>query len=434
MGRLRTAIVENLRELPGEWLDEITADGQTFAASAWYRLLDQLTLGELIGGRIELSYAVATVDELPIAVCPILRASGEGVYFVYSLRQFYFEHWIEEAVRMEPERREYFARLFSLVSAFRRVLEWTGTTLDDCLIVTSPLSYRGHIPVAPSSPVPRAEVYGALIAELKRTARQRRLPLCFLGIEAGERRLQQALTTAGCTRSFLFYDNQLNLEPFASFEDYLQSFRRTTRRALQKDMRRTEEAGIEFRFEEDWRSSAVAFTELYNQTYGKYGESYFHHPPWFWTALNDCLPGAAEAILAERAGKLIGFSILLKNARRGEMWTYRVGRSAAADLAAVPYYFGLSFYGPIQRALALGYRRLWLGPASYETKSVRGAQQVPLYSYFWSPRRTDRWCLLPYLQLFGKITEEQISKSLARPLRPAAAPSEDPSLPKDTTP
>lgn len=190
--------------------------------------------------------------------------------------------------------------------------------------------------------------------------------------------------------------------------------------------------GIEFDFVSDLASRAEEFTELYNLTYAKYGDSYFRQPPEFWRTLQATLGSSVEAIVARREDQLVGFSILLKSERRGEMWTYRIGRRDDPALRSVPYYFALSFYGPIQRAIELGYRRLWLGPASYEAKSVRGAEQVPLYSYFWFPRRWDRWFLLPYLQIFGKVTREQIAQSLDRPIREdEPIPSNKPKSPKD---
>ena len=417
MARLRTTIVSTLRSISDEDLEEITADGQVFASAEWYRLLDRLDPTALIGGQVDLRFAVVTADDVPIAIAPILRASGDGVYFVYSLRRYFFEHWIEEAVRMEPDRHEHFSRLMTGVSAYRRLLEWSGAKLGECLIVTNPLSYRGSIPVAPSAPVERSEVYARLVHALQRHARRQRLPLWFLCVPQVDNRLARALEEGGCQPVFQFHDNRIHVEPYRSFDEYLASFRRTTRRAFVRDMRRTEEAGVEFRIVEDFRRHADRFAELYAQTYDRYGKSYFRHPPAFWSHLNDSLGSNAEAIVAEHEGRLIGFGILLKSPRRGELWTYRIGRGYDAALDRVPYYFGLSFYAPIQRAIELGYRRVWLGPASYEAKSVRGAKQSPLYSYFWFPRRWDRWFLMPYLRLFGRVAEEQIDASIDRPIR-----------------
>ena len=421
MVKLGTELVPTLAAIPDEVLAEITADGHTFAGAAWYRMLESLQLPTLLGGQPRLWFAVVCADETPVCVCPILRASGQGIYFVYSLRRYFFEHWIEEAVRLNPDRQEQLARMFGFVSVYRKLLEASGSRLDDALIVTNPLSYRGEIPVAPSSPVPRSEVYRALLRELQRVARKSNLPLWFLGVQGQGSRLARALKAGGCRESFLFYDNRLDLGACTELDDYLHSFRRTTRRALLRDIQRSDSAGVEYRVCEDLGPYAEELTRLYDRTYSKYGESFFRHPPLFWSVLQQHLGKNAEAILASRGGELIGFTVLLKSPRRGEMWTYRIGRSDASELANVPFYFGLSFYEPIRRAIALGCRRLWLGPASYEAKSVRGAEQVSLYNYFWFPRRPDRWLLGPYLELFGQVSRDQIAESMQRPVRVADA-------------
>lgn len=431
--------INSLVSLTQSELREICADGHVFASPGWMTLVDRLNLSEVIGGQIELRFLVGYVGTTPVAVCPVMRARGEGVYFVYSMRQYFFEHWIEEAVRLSPEKKDHYARLYAGVSTYRRFLEWTGSKLDDCLIVTNPISYRCHLPVSPSSPIPREEVYAEMIAALQRASRQARVPLWFLGVEGEGSRFERALETQRCARSFLFYDNQIDLTPFTTFDDYLQSFRRTTRRAFQRDLRRTEEAGITLRFESD--ADAIArlakpMSELYEQTYGKYGASHYHHPPSYWQEAAHSLGMTGEVILAEQHGRMIGFSLLLHSQRRGEMWTYRIGRSGEGEAASVPYYFALSFYGPIRRAIELGYRRIWLGPASYEAKQVRGARQVGLASYFWFPRKWDRWFLEPFLKLFGQVTREQIDETLRPKEEPAGSgePSEStqPSAPAKT--
>lgn len=426
MARLWTTVLPSLAAIPDDELDEITADGRQFADRPWLRLLEDLDLPRVAGGRLELGFVVAFCGATPVAVCPLLRARGEGLHFLYSIRQFYFEHWIEEAVRLSPDRRADFTRRMSAVSAYRTVLETTGSTLDDCLLVVQPFSYRGTIAVSPSSPVAREEVFAAVLEKLTAQARRRRIPLWIQGVEAEDARFLRFLEGMGLSKTFLLHDNRIRLEGFDRFDGYLRSFRRTTRRAFERDIRRTREAGIEFSFTSDLSGFADEFAAMYHHTYAKYGQGYFRHPPEFWSALGRRLGPKAEAIVARQGGRLIGFSVLLKNRRRGELWTYRIGRTADPSLDRVPYYFCLSFYGPIRRAIELGYRRIWLGPAAYQTKRLRGAELVPVYSYFYLPRRMDRWLLAPYLRLFGNVSREQIERASVGAERPRGAASATP--------
>ena len=74
-------------------------------------------------------------------------------------------------------------------------------------------------------------------------------------------------------------------------------------------------------------------------------------------------------------------------------------------------YFGLSFYEPIKRAIELGARRLWMGPAGWDAKRVRGARPMPLYNCLWFPRRWDLWALAPCLGKFSEISRALIQRS-----------------------
>jgi len=426
MARLETVFLPSIRGLDAEQLEEIGADGRVFAGPSWFELLETLDLNEITQGQVELSFAVVYADGRPELIQPLLRARGSGVYFLYSLRRYYFEYWIEEAVRLRPEKRERFAKIFAGVTRFRKALEWTGAPLDDCWVVGSPLSYRCHPAASPSAPVARSELYRRLVADLQRLARSSKRPLYFLGVEETGPidPWRDALRETGCIEAFLFYDNLLKLDAFETFDDYLHSFRRTTRRALQRDLKRTAEAGIDLRILSEFGGLGSAFAGMYRETYARHGTSYYHHPANFWKALADKCGASAEAAAAFHQDELIGFSVLLESRRRGEMWTYRIGRRTDGPWGDAPYYFALSFYTPIRRAIELGFRRLWLGPVGYEAKRVRGAEQVPLYSYFWFPRRFDRWTLQRYLRLFGKITRKQLEHSFdPAPRAPNAVPS-----------
>jgi uncharacterized protein len=417
MVRLETVFLPSLRGLDADQIDEIGADGRVFANRFWFELLESLDLDEITQGDVQLSFATVFADGKPELIQPLLRARGSGVYFLYSLRRFYFEYWIEEAVRLRPTKQEQFAKIFAGVTKFRKALEWTGAPLDDCWMVGSPLSYRCHPAASPSAPVERIALYCRLIADLQRLSRVSKKPLCFLGVEGlgAIDPWREALTEAGCAESFLFYDNMLKLDAFETFDDYLHSFRRTTRRAMQRDLKRTQDAGIDLRVLQEFGGLDDSFAGMYKETYSRHGTSYYHHPASFWRTLSERCGATTEAAAAFHQEELIGFSVLLESRRRGEMWTYRIGRRTDGPWGDAPYYFALSFYTPIRRAIELGYRRLWLGPAGYEAKRVRGAEQIPLYSYFWFPRRFDRWTLQRYLRLFGKITKKQLDLSLDPP-------------------
>lgn len=412
--RLRTEFQSSLQFLGDGVLDEFSVDSPMFARRGWLRLLDRPELRDWVGGKGTLQFAVVYADHQPACVCPVLRARGAGTYFLYSIEEHFFEHWIEEALRLHPDQHRAYARLRMASGAFKTLLKWTGSVLDDAFIVSSPLSYRGELGIASRFDGERDLILGELARSLERWAVEHRRPVWIQGIEGDEAEWRPILRQRDWTPAFLFHDNRLELEGLRDFEDYLSGFRRTTRRAFQRDQKRTRAAGISFRVLDDMAEHAALFSDQYERTYDKYGRNHFHHPPEFFIALQETLGDDVEAIVAEKEGAIIGFSILLKNPGRKEIWTYRMGRVADAGLEDVPYYFDLSFYAPIARAIELGYSTLWLGPAGYEAKNVRGAEPVPLYSYFFFPRRLDRWLLGPYVEGFGRISRSEIEASFAR--------------------
>ena len=421
MVALRTNFVTDLSALSDESLSEVTADGHSFSSAEWYRLIDGVNLSRLTGGNVRLAYAVTTEDGRPNSLVPLMRISGRGAYFAYSIRRYYFERWMEELLRVHPSPKGSFARLLTGVKTYKRLLDWSGSPLDDCLIVGSPLALRGHIPVSPSASTPRDRVYGSLLTTLQRYSRRHQVPLWFFGI-AGERgRLAKSLESFGCQRAFMFHDNVVELDDYRRFSDYMQSFRRSTRRAFNREIVGTERAGFEFTHTDEIENVADDLADLHARCHTRADDSQVLQPREFWSALGQAFGPRAEAILAHGRNKTLGFHVLIRNERRGEMWTYRAGRVETGQSHDRILNSSLCFYEPIRRAIALGYRRLWLGPASYEAKALRGARQVPVYNYFWFPRHWDRWVLMPYIEQFGEISRQQITRALDRPTRVRAA-------------
>lgn len=424
MGTLRAELRPDLSRLDEHALAEVTADGHTFASAEWYRFLESIDLSLVAGGDTKLAFAVVTEADRPVCVCPVLRVRGPGVFFAYNLRRYFFDHWIGEVRRKHPRIEGDLARLLRGVTLYRRFLDWSHAPLDECLIVGSPLAYRSQIPTAPSATASRGEIYRILVALLQKVSRKNRLPLWFFCVQGEKGRLPRALLAAGCQRSFLFHDNVVELDDYRSFSDYLQSFRRTARKAFLREIRLAESAGIDFTVSGDVAEIAEEIADACLRGQERNGQTAFRQPVEFWRSLGRSLGHKAEAIVATRHEDPLGFHVLLRNERRGEMWAYRMGR---ADIGARTFAClgsSLGFYEPIRRAVALGYRRIWLGPTAYEAKSLRGARQVPLYSYFWFPRVWDRWLFLPYLVQFGEIAREQIARSLNRPriFQPGTAP------------
>jgi predicted N-acyltransferase len=174
---------------------------------------------------------------------------------------------------------------------------------------------------------------------------------------------------------------------------------------------------VEFRFEDDLDHVAEDLAGSRQRQASPAVDRSFATAPDFWSSLSAAMGPKAEAIFAERGEEILGSHVLLRNERRGEMWSYRVMAMSPGGRDQRAAQNALAYYEPIRRTIALGYRRLWLGSGGYEAKAVRGARQVPIYSYFWFPRVWDRWLLPPYLQQFGEVTRHLIGLAIDRPTR-----------------
>lgn len=417
IGELQTGIHSTLESLPAGSLEAITAYGDTFAGAQWYRMLDRLDLSDIMGGEIDLKFAVTSADGTPVALCPLVRARGSDLGESYNFRRYYFESWIEQARRLYPDGSQELERSIVFVSRYRRLLEWMNCSLDDYVIVLSPFSQQSNIAMTRCSPERHNQVLRHMIESLKHYAKRQNRPLWFRYVDGNSGLLRRSLQAAGFQPVFLHYDNRIDLSEFNDFNDYLQVFSPVTRQGFLREMRRSAKAGIQFRFADDFSKYARAFSELSYETSSKYYTSARRLPPDFWTTLSDSLGSNAEALLAEHDGRLVGFSLLLKNDRRREMFHYKIGRIYKSALNKVPYYFELLCYGPVRRAIELGYRTLWLGPGAYEGKIRRGTEQTSVYSYLWFPRRRDRWLLRPYVREFGETVRREIPAQAKVPLR-----------------
>lgn len=394
-----------------------------FASPPWFEFIDSLSLSDLTGGSCQLRYLTVRERGKLVAACPMLRASGPGLYFLLSIREFFFEQWTSHANRMHPDRGRIYRCCRAVTGGYRRFVERLGSRLDEGLYVLSPLSFRGGIALDGDNPNQRASALEVLLRALKREAIRHQLPLLVYGeVEAN----REVFSAHAFQRFFLLHDTWLDLEGLISLDNYWRLFHRTTRRAFLRERRRTDAAGVEFSHTTDVGDWADPLAVLYERTYAAYG-SHLHQPAEFWRAVGREIGHRAELILAHHRGGLVGFCLLLHDELRRETWAYRIGRTNEG-LEGVPFFFDLCFYEPIARSIARGCRRFWLGPASYAAKNLRGAQLQPIHGYAWSPRMSDTCLLFPYLRLFGSVSQSEIAQSVVRPAglaqRPRTIPEE----------
>jgi hypothetical protein len=262
--------LDDLAELSPEQLELLLSQAGTFARPEWYRLISGLDLAAIMGGAPELRWLAAFDSSgLAVGLCPVLRARGAGIYFLHSIRQHFFEHWIEEAIRLNPDAGRKYGRIARIVGGLGRLLEWTGSRLDDALLILNPLSYRSTIATSPLAGPLRGSIVRALIGEARAESNRLGRVLWMPAIEDDDADLIGLAERSGLARTFLLHDNRLDLTSFPNFDAWLGSFSRTTRRAFQKDIRRCDEAGVRFTFTDRFTDRTERMAELHRRTYAR---------------------------------------------------------------------------------------------------------------------------------------------------------------------
>jgi predicted N-acyltransferase len=165
---------------------------------------------------------------------------------------------------------------------------------------------------------------------------------------------------------------------YAGFEDYLAALTQPKRKKIRAERRRVAEAGVTHRIltgrearDEDWRF----FYACYARTYFEHRSSPYLSEAFF-SLLAQAMPEALVLFIAERAGRPIAASLLLRSATRlyGRYW---------GALEHVPLlHFETAYYQPIEWAIAQGIA-VFEGGAQGEHKMARGFLPVRTLSAHW---------------------------------------------------
>jgi predicted N-acyltransferase len=412
--RITVAVCDSLAHLSDAALDAVTANASIFFDRRWFRMLDALDLGPLLGAEADFRYVVVSRGGEPIGLCPFLVARGSSIYWYYSLEKLYFTGWQTQLLTLDPRRSRQVSILSRLVQGYRAFARATGVRTGGWVLAISPLSYAADIVLAPMPAEEARRTRAAVIAALRRVADDEDLPLCFFGVREDQADLRAALAGGDGDAFLVSYDHLLPVSP-GGFEDYLTQFSGPRRRSIKYEIKRAQHEGLEFEVIQEFGEMSDLLARLYDNTASKYGNERLHKPAVFWSALHHHLGAHARALVVSRKGEPIGFIMLLD--KQDNTWAYHIGRVYDQEVRSAAVYFNLCFYEPLRHALPPGTKRYWLGFGLGRSKRSRGAQPRAVYNYFWFPRRWDRAVLVPYLWEYGRMSR----RILGPPRRPGSA-------------
>ena len=405
-----TRIVESLDDISPVDLARLSAVAEAYCSPEWWRVFEDVPVAEITGGEADLRFVVVEEGGEVVAVQPLMHVRNAEEVFAYNLRRHYFEHFFEPTDDRPVDAKS--ARLFKIAKGYGRFLRGIGVRMDEVLVAASPVAYSG-LATVDDDPGRRARCWDAVANVLKDESRRLRCPVLVPFVESGI----APLTEAGFREVFEFYDNRIPLDGFATFDDYLATFSKSSRQNKRREMRRTLEAGITFRTVDDVEPHAERVTELYDETSRRHANRYPRFPAAYWTSLKRSFGDQLQFLLAFRGeDEVVGFHTLLECPASGDLCSSRTGRSYAGGLGEVPFYFEMCIYEPIRRALAGGFRGLRLGPGSEQGKVRRRARQHPLHGYVWMPGGVRRFLMGRYMLRFGAMLRSAIAKQCDVPL------------------
>ena len=167
-------------------------------------------------------------------------------------------------------------------------------------------------------------------------------------------------------------------EGWPNFEAFLASLTQPKRKKIRAERRKVAESGVSFRrlsgrdiSEADW----AFFCRCYDNTYLEHHSNAYLNRAFF-NGLGERLPDSVLMVIAERGGKPIASSLLMRDAERmyGRYW---------GAIENVPFlHFETCYYQAIEAAIDLGIQVIE-GGAQGEHKMARGFTPQPTASAHW---------------------------------------------------
>jgi uncharacterized protein len=168
---------------------------------------------------------------------------------------------------------------------------------------------------------------------------------------------------------------------YARFDDFLAALNHSKRKKIKQERRKVAEAGVEFRWleggeinERDW----AFFNRCYRQTYRERGRAPYLSLEFF-LRIGATLPRHLVLIVAERAGKPVAASLLVRDD------TKVYGRHWGAVEYHPALHFETCYYQTIEYCIARGIA-VFEGGAQGEHKMARGLMPIQTCSTHWLAR------------------------------------------------
>jgi predicted N-acyltransferase len=166
-----------------------------------------------------------------------------------------------------------------------------------------------------------------------------------------------------------------------TFEEYLSRFSSGRRSAIRRELRQLAEAGVSYRVEPLTPDLAARLAPLEVQLYERYGTPGSEGTLGaIMASIATNLGGHVEVVLAELAGAVCGFTVVLSGGTDGTGGSELYARQTGYDYGmkgGLPVYFAIVYYELVRLAQRRGIKTVYYGTGADETKLSRGCRAIP---------------------------------------------------------
>ncbi|HEV7767520.1 MAG TPA: peptidogalycan biosysnthesis protein [Thermoanaerobaculia bacterium] len=260
----------------------------------------------------------------------------------------------------------------AIQTGYNAMVSALGTAMATRVAVVGVLiSDRGWIPMHPELQ-DRAGALKLLLKEIDRVAKEHHAQITMLkdihkDYPAEERALMRA---AGYTEGFSLPTIRINTD-YRSFDEYLnQQLSKNGRKHARKQFVKAE-GTYSLRAFDDFEDMIPHVFGLHRAVFLKAKYQFEELPPAFFVECSRSTTPKTELLICERNdGRIVGSLLIFYNDT--EQQNKRIG--IAYDIPDSGLIYNLLNYTGIQRAIARGIKRLWLGQSSYTPKTRMGGE------------------------------------------------------------
>lgn len=264
----------------------------------------------------------------------------------------------------------------------KRILDLSrklGIYQDHVLMCYSPFCYRSKILLGRTSD--RKLILGLLSRKIDELCREQRILFTsFQFISECDSFLTVNLQNYQYFKIPWWTDTMYLAVQWSTFEEYMSSLPRSSRKTVRREIRKCQERGVEITEEPTFGELAEKLSVLYSNLHKKYNpRSRSPFDPSFFRTLSEHTQGKAKVFVAKKAGEVVGFILLIRQKDVAD--AFIVGFEYGSFQSHTDFtYFNL-FYEATKWAIKERIKRINYRFTAEEAKIRRGCSKEQIFSF-----------------------------------------------------